>query len=91
METNLTLQEIFSGSKAPFKLYIEDELVVFSPERFIRISGNSISSNPMKGTIDARIPGAHAKLTSDRKEDAEHNTIVDLIRNDLSTIAKGCG
>ncbi|MCK4745638.1 MAG: aminodeoxychorismate synthase component I, partial [Bacteroidales bacterium] len=60
---------------------------VFSPERFIRIRGNTISSNPMKGTIDAQIPGAHAKLTSDEKEDAEHNTIVDLIRNDLSTIA----
>jgi para-aminobenzoate synthetase component 1 len=87
IETNYTLEEIFTQSRAPFKLYLSDELVVFSPERFIRIRGNTISSNPMKGTIDAQIPGAHAKLTSDEKEDAEHNTIVDLIRNDLSTIA----
>jgi len=88
VSTNYSLQEIFSASRAPFKLYIEDELAVFSPERFIRIRGNQISSNPMKGTIDARIPGAHSRLTSDPKEDAEHNTIVDLIRNDLSSIAR---
>lgn len=87
VETNYSLQEIFTGSQAPFKLYIEDRLVVFSPERFVKIRGRRITSNPMKGTIDAAIPGAHSKLTSDRKEDAEHNTIVDLIRNDLSMVA----
>jgi len=87
IETNYSLQEIFTQSKAPFKLFLEDKLVVFSPERFIRIRGRNISSNPMKGTIDASIPGAHSLLASDPKEDAEHNTIVDLIRNDLSTVA----
>jgi para-aminobenzoate synthetase component 1 len=88
IETNWSLAEIFSASHAPFKLLLRDELVVFSPERFVRIEGNTITSHPMKGTIDARIPGARAKLTSDPKEDAEHNTIVDLIRNDLSMVAK---
>lgn len=87
IECNYSLQEIFIRSKASFKLYLEDELVVFSPERFVKIQGNTISSNPMKGTIDAGIPGAHSLLASDPKEDAEHNTIVDLIRNDLSTVA----
>ena len=87
IETNYSLQDIFTHSKASFKLYLRDKLVVFSPERFIRIRGNKISSNPMKGTIDAGIPGAHSKLASDPKEDAEHNTIVDLIRNDLSMVA----
>ncbi len=87
IDTNYTLEEIFTRSRAPYKIYLENELVVFSPERFIRIDGTTISSNPMKGTMDAAIPGAHSKLTSDEKEDAEHNTIVDLIRNDLSTIA----
>ena len=42
----------------------------------------------MKGTMDASIPGAYRLLASDPKEDAEHNTIVDLIRNDLSLVAK---
>lgn len=87
VKSSYTLEEIFRGSKAPFKLYLEDELVVFSPERFVRIEGDKITSNPMKGTIDANIPGARGRLISDIKEDAEHNTIVDLIRNDLSMIA----
>jgi len=87
IETNYSLREVFLSSKATYKLFLEDELVVFSPERFVHIQGNRISSNPMKGTIDAGIPGAHRLLSSDRKEDAEHNTIVDLIRNDLSAIA----
>ncbi|MEN8203274.1 MAG: aminodeoxychorismate synthase component I [Bacteroidota bacterium] len=87
VETNFSLREIFLGSKAPYKLLLEDELVVFSPERFVRILGDTISATPMKGTIDALVPGAHRLLSSDLKEDAEHNTIVDLIRNDLSMIA----
>lgn len=87
IKTNYTLRDIFQSSRAAYKLLLEDELVVFSPERFIRIEGHRISSTPMKGTMDARVPGAHHLLSSDQKEDAEHNTIVDLIRNDLSTIA----
>ena len=46
-----------------------------------------ISSYPMKGTIDATIPQAEEKLMTDQKETAEHATIVDLIRNDLSMVA----
>jgi para-aminobenzoate synthetase component 1 len=88
VETNLSLPEIFTRSRAPFKLLLKDKLVVFSPERFVRIEGRTISSNPMKGTMDASVPGAYRLLASDPKEDAEHNTIVDLIRNDLSLVAK---
>jgi para-aminobenzoate synthetase component 1 len=87
IETNYSLQEIFSRSRARYKLLIQGHLVVFSPERFVHIRGNNITSNPMKGTMDATVPGAYRKLASDPKEDAEHNTIVDLIRNDLSTVA----
>jgi para-aminobenzoate synthetase component 1 len=87
IETNYSLKDIFLGSRARYKLLLENELVVFSPERFIRIHGDTISSNPMKGTINAELPGAYSLLTSDQKEHAEHNTIVDLIRNDLSTLA----
>jgi len=87
IECNYSLKDIFIQSRSSFKLYLEDDLVVFSPERFINIKGSTISSNPMKGTIDASIPEAHSQLASDPKEDAEHNTIVDLIRNDLSMVA----
>ncbi len=41
----------------------------------------------MKGTIDASITDAEEVILNDRKELAEHNTIVDLIRNDLSLFA----
>ena len=82
LECNFSLEEIYHCSIAPFRLYLENELVVFSPEQFVRIEGQRIISNPMKGTMDADQPDALQRLTSDRKEDAEHHTIVDLIRND---------
>lgn len=46
-----------------------------------------IRSYPMKGTIDAALPDAEARLLEDYKERCEHYTIVDLIRNDLNRIA----
>jgi len=42
----------------------------------------------MKGTIDATVPDAENVILNDPKETAEHYTIVDLIRNDLSIVAK---
>ena len=42
----------------------------------------------MKGTLDASLPDAEKQLMEDRKEAAEHATIVDLIRNDLSRVAE---
>ncbi len=87
IKTNLSLEQIFYLSKAPFRLLVKNKFVVFSPEIFIRIRGRKIASFPMKGTIDASIPQAEKILLNDPKEIAEHNTIVDLIRNDLSIVA----
>ena len=42
----------------------------------------------MKGTLPADQPDARARLLADPKEEAEHYTIVDLLRNDLSLVAK---
>lgn len=42
----------------------------------------------MKGTIDASLPHADERLLNDPKETAEHATITDLIRNDLSRFAR---
>ena len=90
VETNLTLQEIFYRSHAPYRLWMNNRFVCFSPETFVRISPNGIiSSYPMKGTIDASIRNAATVLENDVKEAAEHATIVDLIRNDLSIVADG--
>lgn len=41
----------------------------------------------MKGTVDASLPNAEVMLMQDSKELSEHITIVDLIRNDLSTVS----
>jgi para-aminobenzoate synthetase component 1 len=88
IETNYTLKEIFYNSRARYKLWFRDQFVVFSPEIFIRTNGRKISSFPMKGTIDAQLPEAKKQLLTSQKEVAEHYTIVDLIRNDLSMVAK---
>lgn len=87
IESNLSLNEIFDKSKAKYKLLYKDEFVVFSPETFVEIKNSKIYSFPMKGTIDATIPNAKEIILNNKKEAAEHATITDLIRNDLSTVA----
>jgi len=42
----------------------------------------------MKGTIDASLPDAEEIIMNDYKESCEHNTIVDLIRNDLGMVSE---
>jgi para-aminobenzoate synthetase component I len=85
---NLSLQEVFQYTKAKYQLYFKDQFVTFSPEIFVRINNNQIFSHPMKGTILASIPDAEKMILADKKEFAEHTTIVDLIRNDISKVAK---
>ena len=84
---DISLFDIFIQSKAPYKILLPEHFVCFSPERFVKIKGRVISTNPMKGTIDASIPDAENIILNDFKETAEHNTIVDLLRNDLSFVA----
>lgn len=84
---NLQLEELFFRAKALYKLMLRDKFIVFSPEIFIRIKDGYVYSYPMKGTIDASLPNAESIIMNDPKEAAEHATIVDLIRNDLSIIA----
>ena len=86
IETNLTLADIFAQAKAPYKLLIDNEFVCFSPECFVKIKDNTISTYPMKGTIDASIPNAKEIILNNKKELAEHTMIVDLMRNDLNMV-----
>ena len=88
VDTELSLEDVYHRSKAKYKLHLKDELVVFSPEIFVQIKDDYIYSYPMKGTIDAEAMGADLHILNDKKEIAEHSTIVDLIRNDLSMVAK---
>lgn len=88
VRTNLDLEEIYQRSYAPYKLWLKDQFLVLSPETFVQIDKGIIRTFPMKGTIDASIPNAETIILNDEKEMAEHATIVDLLRNDLSMVAE---
>ena len=85
VSTNLSIKEIFDSTDAPYRLYVPERFVCFSPERFVLIQEDgTISTDPMKGTIDASLPNAEETILSNPKETAEHATVVDLLRNDIS-------
>lgn len=83
-----TLEDIYWQSEAKYRILWPDHFVCFSPETFVTINkAGYIESRPMKGTaLDSE--KARTRLLKSQKEIAEHATIVDLIRNDLSQVAK---
>ncbi len=85
--TDLSHQDIFEATSSKYRVWFKNHFVCFSPETFIRIKNGKIYSFPMKGTIDANIQDAKAIILNNPKEQAEHATIVDLIRNDLSRVS----
>ena len=83
-------------SPTPFSCFVKfnDKLLLCaSPERFISKIGDKLISQPIKGTIkrgatlqeDEQLK---IQLLNDPKERSENIMIVDLVRNDLSKIAK---
>ena len=89
IETLHSLDDIYENVEAKFKLKFKNDkndFVCFSPERFVEIKKNKIFTYPMKGTIDANIPNAQARILGDTKEMAEHSMVVDLLRNDLGIV-----
>jgi para-aminobenzoate synthetase component I len=87
VQINIPLRELFFNVRAPYRCWLRDQFLFFSPESFIKIVEGKIFSFPMKGTIDASIPNASSVILGDEKEKAEHVTIVDLLRNDLARVA----
>lgn len=86
---NRSLDELYERSEAKYKLLLDGRFLALSPEIFVRIAPDgTIASFPMKGTVDATLPEAERQILSDPKEAAEHATITDLIRNDLSRVAE---
>ncbi|UJF24201.1 aminodeoxychorismate synthase component I [Suttonella sp. R2A3] len=63
-----------------------------SPERFFSVENQHLVSEPMKGTApivgDGQDDARAAALAKDEKNRAENLMIVDLLRNDVSKIAK---
>ncbi|MEH8093421.1 aminodeoxychorismate synthase component I [Gallibacterium anatis] len=85
---NYDLNTLFSATQAKYKLLFKNEFVCFSPEPFVKISHNQIFTYPMKGTINANLPDAENQLLNCEKEQREHYTIVDLMRNDLAIVGQ---
>ena len=98
--TNIDTVEIFNKlneiSRAPFSAYCKFNnhyLLCASPERFLQKRENRLISQPIKGTIKRSLDKEEdeqlkLKLKNDEKERSENVMIVDLVRNDLSRIAK---
>ncbi|MDN3493082.1 anthranilate synthase component I family protein [Winogradskyella bathintestinalis] len=93
-----TFKKLNTISKPPFASYLKFEdkyLMSASPERYIKKSGTTVISQPIKGTAkrsdnkkeDLKLA---EDLAKDPKERSENIMIVDLVRNDLShTATKG--
>lgn len=83
-------------SKPPFAVYFKNDfqyLMSSSPERFLKKEGEVLISQPIKGTAKRSLyskedDALKFNLQSDPKERSENVMIVDLVRNDLSKIAK---
>jgi para-aminobenzoate synthetase component 1 len=81
---------------APFAAYLDCgplKIVSSSPERLFNFDGKTIEARPIKGTRrrdedPSKDAALIAELTSSRKDRAENVMIVDLLRNDLSRVAK---
>ena len=82
-------------SQAPFSSFYRvknNYILCASPERFLKRIGNTIISQPIKGTIkreqDYVVDQKNQnKLLNSSKDIAENVMIVDLVRNDLSRFA----
>lgn len=81
---------------APFAAYLDfGEVVIISssPERFLRISGRSVETRPIKGTrprgkSKLEDEGLKHELLKSTKDRAELVMIVDLERNDLGRVCE---
>ncbi|MFM7072748.1 MAG: anthranilate synthase component I family protein [Planctomycetota bacterium] len=79
---------------APFAGYFDTglfQVVSASPERFLQVRGGRVEARPIKGTRRrSASPEADLytgdELLASEKDRAENTMIVDLLRNDLSTV-----
>ena len=96
LHTFETFTRLNTISKAPFSCYYkvgDKYLLSASPERYIKKTGSKIISQPIKGTrkrgeSESEDEALKKELFEDQKERSENVMIVDLVRNDLSKIAK---
>jgi len=93
LATFLSLNEISSPPFATFLKLDNHYALSASPERYLRKDGTVVISQPIKGTAKRLEDPVEDKkmiatLLEDPKERSENIMITDLVRNDLSRIAK---
>ncbi|CAD0002601.1 anthranilate synthase component I family protein [Flavobacterium chungangense] len=89
-------QKLNEISKAPFSVFFKNNkqfLLSASPERYLKKTGDTIISQPIKGTSKRfsdlnQDEESKQNLENDGKERAENIMITDLVRNDLSHTAQ---
>ncbi|OMQ08669.1 anthranilate synthase component I family protein [[Flexibacter] sp. ATCC 35103] len=89
-------QKLNKISQAPFSVFFKNHkqfLLSASPERYLKRVGETLISQPIKGTSKRFLDPIEDEksrqfLESDSKERAENIMITDLVRNDLSHTAQ---
>jgi len=87
------LNEVSPTPFSAFLKYHDKSLICASPERYLKKEGRRLISQPIKGT-SARDPNPFIDkanieyLKTSEKERSENIMITDLVRNDLSRVAK---
>ena len=89
-------ERLRSRNPAPFAAYyaVDDWAIVSaSPERFLQVHQEFVTTRPIKGTRQRRITPEADLITRDElreseKDRAENVMIVDLLRNDLSRVCR---
>ena len=91
-------QRLMRSNPAPFSAYTHAHDLGFalassSPESLLMFDGATLQTSPIKGTCPQGTNIEEAsrfreQMVSDQKERAEHRMLVDLMRNDLTAVAR---
>jgi para-aminobenzoate synthetase component 1 len=89
-------RRLCAASPAPYSAYIRHgdiAILSSSPETFLSIEGDSITSRPIKGSAprgadEASDAAIRYALTTSAKNQAENLMIVDLMRHDLAHVSR---
>lgn len=92
LETYFELNRISKPPFATFLKVMDLYLISASPERYLKKQGQTIISQPIKGTAKRSLNSVEDEqlkkdLSQDEKERSENIMILDLMRNDLSKTA----
>lgn len=80
------LRSINAAPYGAFMHFDDITLASCSPERFLSVTGKTIETRPIKGTVPSHLP---VQILEDSEKDrAENIMIVDLLRNDLSKVCE---